>query len=332
MGQRVLVVDIDPQSHATNALGININDLAHSIYNVMTDAPENSAKIEKAILEIEENLHLAPSHILMTTLEQELGDKPDAVLKLHNAISEVSEFYDYIIIDCPPNLGFLTFNGLRAADMTIIPVESSSFSFRGVSRLLSMIELVKTRLHHEPEVRTLLTMFDKRTKFSRKILFEMQRRFSDNLCETRIRINIALREAADSGKTIFSYDRNSKGAQDYMSLAQEVVADVNREKINRFFKGAEELLNKCLSRDRRFSIFAPSASEVYVAGDFNEWQIDDNSRLNRNGEGKWERTFFMPPGKHRYKFFVDGNWYTDPENPVTEGNPFGGLDSVLFND
>jgi len=329
-GVRVLLVDMDPQAHATYGLGLDANKLDKSIYNIMTTSQDNTVSINQVILSTKDGFDLIPSHILLTTLEQELIDKPDAVSKLHNALSALDASYDFTVIDSPPSLGFLTFNGLRAADLVIIPVEPSSFSFTGVGRLLSMVELLKTKLQHEPSVRAVLTMFNNRTNFAKKIENDMMKYFADNLYGTRIRINTDLREAASAGRSIIKYDRFAKGAQDYLSLAEEVIRDTKKQNAQRIFCGAEEILSKFLSREVAFKFAAPDAKEVYIAGEFNSWQINENARLMRNGDGTWEKKCLIPKGRCRYKFYVDGNWINDPLNPVTDNNPFGGVDSALL--
>lgn len=331
LGKKVLLIDLDPQSHASFGLGITDQLVDNTIYNVLTDNPEKRRTIDNCIRNVSQNLDIVPSNILLSTLEQELKDKEDAVSRLHQILSKDIASYDYAIIDCPPSLGFLTFNALRAADQVIVPIDMSVFSLMGVGKLLGMLELIKVKINHSPRVNALATLFDKRTKYSQTVLDDIKIFFKDQLLETIIRMSVALKKAASKGVSALQFDKTSNGAMDYLALAGEIL---KREGASEFDKAMAAVTQEmspvsATSNEARFAITAPNAKDVYLVGDFNHWKINDDSRLSRHDDGKWEKAITLPRGKYRYKFVVDGEWLLDSANPEKEGNPFGTFDSIM---
>jgi chromosome partitioning protein len=223
LGKKVLIIDLDPQAHATFGLGMTNHTVDISIYNVLTENPAKRRTVYDCIVGIAQNLDLIPSNILLSTLEQELKDREDAVSKLYNVISMNKLTYDYVIIDCPPSLGFLTFNALRAADTVIVPIDMSAFSLMGVGKLLGMLELIKLKISHAPRVKALATIFDKRTKYSQTMLNEIKTFFREQMLETVIRTNVALKRAAMAGVPVTKLDKDSNGAKDHIALAKELL-------------------------------------------------------------------------------------------------------------
>jgi chromosome partitioning protein len=396
LGKRTLLIDLDPQAHATFGLGASHQSMDRSMYNVLTDNPERVRAINDCIARIAPNLDVAPSNILLSTLEQELKDKEDAVSKLHLFLSTSQLNYHYIIIDCPPSLGFLTFNALRAADQVIVPIDMSAFSLMGVGKLLGMLELIKIKIHHAPQVSALATLFDKRTKYSQVMYDEIGIFFKKQMMETVIRMNVDLRKAAAKGVTVMQFSKDSIGAVDYMALGKELV---KAEGAGEFEKAVREAQDEALPakapaeplrqtaaadappsriqadeaaaprqavvvalasqatsaaetaprvqpaepepqlsrtvaaasgpREVSFSMEAPQAKEIYLVGDFNHWKINEDSRLARRGDGRWEKMIGLGPGRYKYKFIVDGEWTLDTENGEREQNSFGTFDSII---
>jgi chromosome partitioning protein len=275
------------------------------------------------------NFDLIPSHVLLSTVEQEFRDEPNAVVKLNDLINNVKDMYDYTLIDSPPSLGFLTFSALRASDRVIIPIETSCFSLVGLNKLLSMIELIKIKLNHNAIVSGLITIYDKRVRYSQLILEEIRKCFKDNLLDTIIRINISLREAASFGKPVIEHNKYSAGAKDYLKLAAELMKDSKVRDLDRFYRDAEEIISRSKPILVKFKIKSREARHVYVVGDFNNWTLGEASKLERSGDSEWQKSVTLKPGKYRYKFVVDGRWVHDPDNPQQEDNIFGNLDSVL---
>jgi len=345
LGKKVLLIDLDPQAHATFGLGMANAPIDKSIYNVLTDNSEKRRNLDHCIINVSENLDIVPSNILLSTLEQELKDTEGAVSKLFETIYAGRLNYDYIIADCPPSLGFLTFNALRAASLVIVPVDMGAFSLMGVGKLLGMIELITVKINHTPQVRALATLYDRRLKYSETMLNEIKTFFKDQLLETIIRLNVTLRKSVAKGVSVLQFDIKSNGALDHMALAQEVIRMEGSEEFKQAlaevaFKQEEAALPTTsripaiqpaaepVDRCTIFSINAPRAKEVYIVGDFNHWKMDETSRLAKLDDGSWQKKFSLTPGKYRYKFVVDGEWLLDSQNAEKEQNPFGTYDSV----
>lgn len=348
LGKKVLLIDLDPQSHASFGLGVMNAPADKSIFNVLTDNSEKNRAISDCIVNVTQNLDIIPSNILLSTIEQELKDTEGAVSRLHEVLSTSNLDYDYVLIDCPPSLGFLTFNALRSAELVIVPIDMSAFSLMGVGKLLGMIELIKVKINHAPNIKALATIFDRRLKYSQVVLDEIKSFFKDHMLETIIRMNVTLKKAVARGVSVIQLDNKSNGAIDYTALAQETI---RMEGADEFKKALAECASKreevILPESRRmpvpttpevtaepserettFSVSAPNAKDVYIVGDFNHWKMNDESRLERLTDGNWEKRFTLSPGKYRYKFVVDGEWQLDTCNQEKEQNPFGTYDSV----
>lgn len=345
LGKKVLLIDLDPQAHATFGLGMSGSPTDKSIYNILTDHPEKRRTIDQCVVNVSENLDMVPSNILLSTLEQELKDTEGAVSRLFETICAGQINYDYAVIDCPPSLGFLTFNALRAAGLVLVPVDMGAFSLMGVGKLLGMIELIKVKINHAPQVKALATLYDRRLKYSETMLGEIKAFFKDQLLETIIRLNVTLRKAVAKGVTVMQLDSKSNGSCDYTALAHEVIRMEGAEEFKKAldecsFKQEEVSLPVVKripaiqpaiepgERDSIFSINAPQAKEVYIVGDFNHWKMNEASRLTKLEDGSWQRKVALTPGKYRYKFVVDGEWILDSQNAEKEQNPFGTYDSV----
>ena len=222
-GQRVLLIDCDPQSHATMGLNIRPYDLEKSMYHVMTARGDELLGIDDIVISIKDNFDLAPSSVILSAVEQELSGMEGREDRFLQAIKGIRQTYDYIIIDCPPSIGLLCFNALRACEEVIIPIDMSLFSLRGVAKLIEIIILLKNKLDHDIISRALITMYDSRTRYSKRVLEKVKEEFGENVFDTVIRYNIRLRETVDYGMPIGDYDKHSIGYQDYENLAQEII-------------------------------------------------------------------------------------------------------------
>ena len=231
-GQSVLLIDCDPQSHATMGLNVSPADLEKSMYNVMTPQAGEALGLDDIILPVKERFDLAPSSVILSAVEQELSGVEGRENRLLRALQALGRPYDYCIIDCPPSIGLLCFNALRACTEVIIPIDMSLFSLRGVEKLLEIVLLLKEKLSHDIAPRALITMFDHRTRYSRRVLEKVKDQFGKDVFEAVIRYTIRLRETVDCGLPISDYDKHAIGNKDYDTLAEELIqsaADASRE-------------------------------------------------------------------------------------------------------
>jgi len=228
-GKKVLLVDCDPQAHATMGLNRDPASLEKSLYHVLTLKPIRVPSMEEIILPVKEDFYLAPATVLLSALEQELAGVEGRGMRLVTALTTLERPFDYVVIDCPPSIGLLSMNALRACQEAIIPIDMSLFSLRGVAKLTEIILLLKERLAHEIKPRALVTMFDFRTRYSKQVLEKVKGQFGSGVFKTVIRYNIRLRETVDYGLPISDYDRNAIGCWDYDQLAEEVLAQENAE-------------------------------------------------------------------------------------------------------
>ena len=245
-GQKVLLIDFDPQAHATMGLNVKPSDLDKTIYDVITPKKNWLWGIEDVLLPIKDNFDLAPSSLILSAFEQELSGLERRENRLFQAIQSLKKQYDFIVIDCPPSIGHLSFNALRACNEVIIPIDMSLFSLRGVSKLIEIIILIKDKTGHDINSRALITMYDRRTRYSRTVLEKVQAEFGDNVFDTVIRYNIRLRETADLGLPVGDFDKYSIGHMDYENLAEEVLRSEKTRTYQNFdnSNAAQDMLKK----------------------------------------------------------------------------------------
>ena len=220
MGKKVLLIDCDPQGNATSGLGIEKDGLELSIY----DALINDTPMEEIILQTQFGLDMVPSVMDLAGAEVELVNLDDKQYRLKKAVELIKDKYDYILIDCPPSLGHVTLNALTAADSVLLPLQCEFYALEGLSQLLSTVQLVQEQLNGDLRIEGLvLTMYDSRTNLAEQVVEEVKTHFPDMVYATKIPRNVRLSEAPSFGKPIFAYASSSKGAQAYMSLAEEVI-------------------------------------------------------------------------------------------------------------
>lgn len=219
--KKVLLIDADPQANATSGLGIDVDSIELGSYQLLEHT--KSAK-ETIIGTTSPNVDLIPAHIDLVAIEIELVDKDEREYMLKKAIIDLKNDYDYILIDCAPSLGLLTLNALTAADSVIIPIQCEYFALEGLGKLLNTIKSVQ-RLHN-PDLDIegmLLTMYDSRLRLSNQVVDEVRKHFGDMVFETVIQRNVRLSEAPSYGESIIKYDAASKGATNYLNMADEIV-------------------------------------------------------------------------------------------------------------
>ncbi len=223
-GHRTLLVDMDPQSHCSLGLAVPEAQIERSICDILRAGLDGSMALADVIWQISANLDLAPCTMALAGLEQEISDAPDRDRRLLQVLSTVCDQYDYCVIDCPPSIGLLTFNALRAAGEVIIPVETGYFSMQGAVRQEATIQMLARRVNHAARFSVLATMYDVRTRLAREILTELRRQFGEKLLPVVVYYNSKLKEAASFGQPINEYDPSSRGMQDFEKLAQWITA------------------------------------------------------------------------------------------------------------
>lgn len=328
--KKILIIDLDPQAHATMGLGIKKIEIENSSYAMFMRQNEKNWDITSLITYLDDKVDLIPSHIILSTVEHELKDKDNGIMILFKALMYTDLPYDYVLIDCPPNLGFLTFNAIRAANEIVVPVETSTFAIMGVSKLISMIELIKLKLHHSPLIKGLVTMYDPFAEFSQKMLHKIENMFGSSIFKSVISYDIAFKESQEKLVPVFKHNRDCEGARDYLNLAEEIINQEKESLPDSLYKELQRILySNVYSKEKQFIFSAPEAREVYVVGDFNNWEISQEAKLAKNDNGMWEKRIYLPPGHYRYKFIVDGLYFEDPENPQKEVNTYGNYYSIF---
>ena len=219
--KKVLLVDADPQANASSGLGLNVDTVAVGTYQVM----EHTVAIEKAIVSSSAtNVDMIPANLDLLAVDFELADRSDRAQMLGVMLEKVTHIYDYIIVDCAPSLGLITINVLTASHCVIIPVQCEYFALEGVSKLLRTIKNVKQMYNESLFIEgVLFTMYDARLRLSNSVVAEVKKHFGDKVFETIIFRNTRLGEAPSYGKSIIDYDIASKGAENYLALANELI-------------------------------------------------------------------------------------------------------------
>lgn len=227
-GNKVLIVDLDPQGNATTGLGFAKSEVKSSVYNTMID----EMPLAQAVLTTEtENLDILPSNIDLAGAEVELVYVKDREHVLKRVLEGAKNSYDFIAIDCPPSLGLLTINALAAADTAMIPIQSEYYAMEGLSQLMNTIRLVKKHLNPSLEIEgVVLTMKDNRAIISRQISDEIRKYFGKRVYDTVIPRNIRLAEAPSHGKPIMEHDNKCTGAKAYLALTEEFLSKQPKQK------------------------------------------------------------------------------------------------------
>jgi chromosome partitioning protein len=317
-GKRVLLVDMDPQGHVSLSLGMDPDESHPTVYNALTDVEKDSAPIADALVEVEEDLWIAPSNILLSAIEQQFAGKDGREDRLRRCLAELSGFYDFCLIDCPPSVGILTMNALRAAEVALIPIDMSHLSVHGLRKLTETIGVLCARTGHFMRARIVANGFDRRTNIAARLLATLREDFGQSICDTVIHGTIKLSEAAMRGVPIRKLAPYSTAHEDFADLAAEIVDD------HALFDAPARIPSHVL-----FSYFDPDARDVMVAGDFNRWQPSERFRLTKRQDGNWSLQLPLEAGKYHYKFIVDGHSREDPANPRRKVGAHGQIMSVL---
>jgi chromosome partitioning protein len=222
-GHKTLLIDMDPQSHCAVGLAIPEEQIEKSVYDILiSGASDTRTELKQVVWQIAPNLDLAPSNIELAALDPQLAGQDGREECLRNELSRHQHEYDYAIIDCPPGVGLLSFNALRAADEIVIPVETGYFALHGLSRELETLSVLENQCNQKISFHVLASMYDVRTKLAREVLNELRSNYGRHMFKSVVNFNTKLKEAASFGQAITEYDPASKGMKDFVALAEEI--------------------------------------------------------------------------------------------------------------
>lgn len=223
--KRVLLIDADPQANATSGLGLQPEEAGEGTYELIEGAKDAEALIQTTGTP---GVSIIPAHLDLVAVELEIIDQPKREFFLAKALENIRNNFDYIIIDCAPSLGLITLNALTAADAVLVPIQCEYYALEGLGKLLNTIKKVQELHNEDLDVEgLLLTMFDGRLRLSNQVADEVRSHFEGLVFETVIHRNVKLSEAPSHGENIIAYDAGSKGAENYLTLAQELIAKVS---------------------------------------------------------------------------------------------------------
>ena len=224
-GYRTLLVDMDPQSHCAVGLAVPEEQIEQSIYDILiSNGRGEPLRLSEILWQISENFELAPASIDLAAFDQQMSGVVDRENCLKSVLDGIKKDYDYVIIDCPPSVGLLTFNAIRSATDVIVPVDMGYFSLHGLSKQLDTLSVLSKQCDQAINVMVLPSMYDVRTKMGREILAELRKHFSERMFKTVVNFNTKLKEAASLGQPICEYDPGSKGHNDFKALAEELAS------------------------------------------------------------------------------------------------------------
>jgi chromosome partitioning protein len=423
LGQKTLLVDMDPQGHCGVGLAVPEEQIERTIFDTLIEPQDGRvAQLSEIVWQIASDFDLAPSNLKLASFEQVFAGRPGREDRLARSISSVSGNYQWTIIDCPPSVGLLTFNALRACDEVIVPVETGFFSLHGLAKMMETLEELRDKCSKEIAIRVLPTLYDTRTKLAREVLAELRSKFREYLMESTVNFNTKLKEAASFGQPITEYDPGSRGYKDFVNLARELMGHrpmdmepTPRERLSRPaelvqrakqlaqltnfqfgrntipsaapaafgqpeeihedlavqapetprwtealsvpMRTADELIDPIEERELNrpltppaktteqkieefygvrqlgdeviFSARFENARNVLIAGDFNNWSPMSTPMQVNGDPNHWRMSLPLMKGRYRYRFIVDGNWVTDPNNKYVEANQFGELNNII---
>ncbi len=326
--KRVLMVDIDPQAHASLGFGIEGDRLEMTMYELLMDPFTN---INDAIVRRTDTLSIVAASTVLGGVEQELSEINGREQRLAQALDRLDQnSFDTVIIDCPPSIGLLTFNALVASDEVLIPIDASYFSFQGLIKQRETLKVIEEETGHRPHVHIVCNNMDTRTRFSNHLLAEIEKFHSGAITEAFISSTVRLKECAALGISIFEMDESCKASMQFLSLARELIVKEPKRRRKRSKVRSENPRGpQKVPEGVLFVLDAPQASFVTVTGDFTDWS-QDGIPLKRNAEnGLWKAVVDIEPGRYEYRFIIDGVWEPDPANALTAPNEFGQKNSLI---
>ncbi len=324
--KKVLLVDNDPQGHATLAFGFHERDFTLSTYDLYLTS---DILVEDTFLEAGPGLHLIPAGIELSGVEMTLAREPEKELRLRNNLRRSSLPYDYVLIDCPPSVSLLTFNALLTCGEVVIPVDPSGYSLQAVRKMRETLGVLREKKGHDVIPHILMSDFDTRPCFVRAIMEELEELYEGELLDTIIHHTVKIKEAAGSGVPVTLLDPESRGAFDFRRLAREILdQEVNLEVVALDHWSALLHGPAVSQAGVRFEADFPRARTVRITGSFCDWSAK-GLPLSKREDGLWECHLDLLRGEHEYRFIVDGSWLPDPHNSQTVPNEFGGANSLV---
>lgn len=325
---RVLLVDLDPQGHASLGLGVEAPTDRPSLSDVLAHTPLTGIgpALEQTIVAARPGLDVVPANLGLAGLEMRLATVPGREERLAEHLAEVVEGWDIVVIDSPPNLGLLTVNALVAAGKALIPLEPSPFSVQGIERILDTIKLVEEHTGHTIGARVLPTMVPGRDGYALELIESFRAAHPSLVLPVHVRRSVLFPRAAAMGRTLGEMTPHAPGWKDYLdtaeTLAQEWRADIAEGRPR--FTGL-----RVVAGGVEFSHPECEPAEVLLAGGFNGWLPDGGVELRDRGVRGWSKFLRLPPGRYEYKFIVRNEWIPDPVNPRRADNGFGVVNSVI---
>ena len=327
-GEKVLLIDLDPQGHSALGLGFKPDQSAKSLYEVLL----GEIPIEEAIHNLRDNLDILNSDVVLSAFEQVMAGVEGREFKLTQSIKPIQNNYRYIIIDSPPSVGLLTFNGLMASSEIIIPVDPSTFSLNGLDKLLETISIIEEKAHHKLSIKIVPNNIDMRTNFCRKLVEKLKEDFPLHCMNSFIHSSTALKEAASLGKPIIDHDRQCNAFRDFQNISHEIINSTDKTAVETggltAVMATDQMMNPATNKVV-FSLEAPPDVTVQIAGDFNNWVPESLHRAYIHGKSVWHKAIPLKPGAYAYKYVIDGNWITDPANSETVDDHRGGKNSFI---
>lgn len=224
LGNKTLLVDMDPQGHCAVGLAVPDEQIERTVYDCLIEPQDGTpCRINDVVWQIATDFDLCPSNIRLAAFEQVFAGRPGREDRLGIALEQVKNNYQWCIIDCPPSVGLLAFNALKACDEVLVPVETGFFSLHGLTKMMETLEEMRERCGKEILIRVLPTLYDTRTKLAREVLAELRTKFKHCLMESTVNFNTKLKEAASFGQPITEYDPGSRGYKDFVNLARELM-------------------------------------------------------------------------------------------------------------
>ncbi|MBN2319205.1 MAG: AAA family ATPase [Acidobacteria bacterium] len=341
--RKVLIIDMDPQGHTTLGLQTDSVHPGGTVSEVLLrESNREGPGLKDVRRAVFPGLDLIPADIVLSGVPDRLSEVPGREYRLAKALFEVRGNYHYVIVDCPPSVGLLTFNALMACSEAIIPLDPSFFSLHGIGKLMETLDVLARRAGHDIEPRALITLYTGRTDFVREVVADIRKHLPDRVFDTIVRFSIKLAEAASHGLPIVEYCRRCAGYDDYRMVTAEILRQEERRPV---FSGEIEDSKTATTFDIGqadtlvpsapvstpegvlFTLEAPEAQRVQIAGDFNSWAPAGNEMEFSNGV--WRTILSLAPGRYKYRYIVDGDWTADPLNPEVERSPYGDYDSVI---